>query len=204
MSVRINGVDYESTLGQVDSSKHGAFHMADDPKIYEPQRNNHFEFVVTGLDNIRKSGTTDSDNETISGAQEAIRLSVRAGFIPSFSTEEISVQRGNSTVYYAGRPTYDAGTITLNDYIGLESQEALYAWQALVYNTATEKVGLASDYKKTAYILEYTPDYQLVRSWKLIGCWPTSISEDAMSSDDSGVHKITCTMRYDKAIIDRN
>lgn len=204
MSVRISGTDHESTLGQVNSNKIGAFHMADQPNLYEPQRNNTFEFIVTGLDGIRKAGTTDTDNETVTGAQEAIRLSVSSAFVPSFEIDTISIKRGNSTVKYAGTPTFSSGSIQLHDYIGLESQEALYAWQALAYNVRTEKVGLASDYKKTAYILEYTPDYQLVRSWKLIGCWCSSVSEDNFSSDNNGNHMLNATIQYDKAIIDRD
>jgi hypothetical protein len=76
------------------------------------------------------------------------------------------------------------------------------AWQRKVYNSKTEKVGLASDYKLLGYLTEYTPDYQVVRTWKLIGCWISSLSEDGYSHDNSDKNSITCTIEYDWAEVD--
>mgnify|MGYP003322441002 CR=1 FL=1 len=78
---------------------------------------------------------------------------------------------------------------------------ALMSWQDLSFNVRTEKVGLASNYKLDCYVKEYTPDYILIRSWKLYGCWITGISEsgfDASAADN--LNQITATVQYDKAI----
>ena len=66
----------------------------------------------------------------------------------------------------------------------------------------TEKVGLASDYKKKATLIEYTPDLQVVRSWNMYGCWISGISEDAYNSDQNSKKQITATIEYDYAMID--
>ena len=76
------------------------------------------------------------------------------------------------------------------------------AWQNLSYNVRTEKVGLAKDYKKDCYLLEYSPDYQLVRKWIMHGCWVSSISEDDYNSDSNDKHMISATIEYDRAEID--
>ena len=54
--IRLNGVDKESTLGQVSQISHGAYVLADNPNLYEIQRTNNFEFIVTDIDNIARAG----------------------------------------------------------------------------------------------------------------------------------------------------
>jgi hypothetical protein len=74
---------------------------------------------------------------------------------------------------------------------------ALEAWQNLSYNVRTQKVGLAGDYKKECYLVEYTPDYQAVRKWVLRGCWISQISEDTFNNEQNSKHTITATIQYD-------
>ena len=76
------------------------------------------------------------------------------------------------------------------------------AWQNLSYNVVTEKVGLVEDYKKDCYLMEYSPDQQLVRKWRLYGCWISSISEGDYDSESNDKKLITATIEYDKAKID--
>ena len=61
-------------------------------------------------------------------------------------------------------------------------------------------VGLMSDYKKQATLIEYSPDYKKVREWTLYGCWISGISEDAYNQESGDKHKIRCTIQYDKAV----
>ena len=78
------------------------------------------------------------------------------------------------------------------------------AWQALSGNPLYQTVGQQADYKFNASLIEYTPDYnQIVRTWKLDGCWISSIDEDAYSVDaGTGARKIRCTIEYDRAWVD--
>ena len=76
------------------------------------------------------------------------------------------------------------------------------AWQRKVYDPETEKVGLASDYKHDAYLIELTPDYQVVRTWKLYGCWISGLSEGDFSHTDNSLKQIDVTLEYDLAKID--
>ena len=62
--IRINGVDYPSTANDssVPGKPYGTYEMINNPNIYEPQRTNNFEFMVTGLGNkILKSGFNEGD-----------------------------------------------------------------------------------------------------------------------------------------------
>ena len=204
--IRINGVDKESTLRETSAEAHGAYYLADNPNLYEPQRTNHFELVVPGLDNIIKMGMTGTEaNSKIANGSEVLRLSVESATIPSFSLGEIAIRMGNSVMYAAGSPEFSAGTIVCKDYIGAESKEVLYAWLGCAYDPETDKIGTLSDYKKDAYLIEYTPDYQKVRQYVLKGCWVTSVTESDRNKEDTAeASKVTASIRYDKGYIDRS
>ena len=102
----------------------------------------------------------------------------------------------------AGVPTFNNGTLVVNDFIGADTKAVLMAWQNLSYNVRTEKVGLMTDYKKEAYLIEYTPDYQQVRKWKLHGCWVSGISEDGYNQESNEKNTISATIEFDWAEID--
>jgi len=191
-------VDGKNPRSTISTVQHGTYHMAASPAFYEPQRANNFEFVVTDLESI----TRTLDNTLIDGAQEILRLSVSAANVPHFSQDPIQIRRGNSVLKYAGTPNFQDGQITINDYIGADSKAILMAWQNLSYNVKTEKVGLASEYKKDCYLIEYAPDMQKVRQWRLHGCWISNIDEDGYNSDSNDKKTIRATIQYDRAEID--
>lgn len=201
--IKINGVDKPSTVSQPSSDAHGIYRLADNPNLYEIQRSNNFEFVVTGMDDIIRAGMKESDaNAKIANAQEVLRLSVSEAAVPHYTQNAIEVKRGNNSMFFAGVPTFDAGSFTYTDFIGADTISILMAWQNLSYNVDTEKVGLVTDYKKDAYLIEYTPDWQKVRQYVLKGCWVAGISEPNMSFEDNNKRTISATIRYDYAKLD--
>lgn len=180
----------------------GAWHLADNPDLYEIQRTNNFDFVVTGLNNLlRPSVSSTSENAYIKNAQDVLRISVVESSIPHFTQSVIEIKRGNTTIKAAGVPTYDSGTLRLYDFIGADTKSALMGWQALSFNEANEKVGRMSAYKKDCELVEYAPDHTIVRYWILKGCWISGLSEDSRSYDSNNRSVITATITYDKAIM---
>jgi hypothetical protein len=183
----------------------GTYHLANNPSLFEVQRNNNFEFVVTDLDGIQRAGSTGAEsNAFIGNAQEMLRLSVTKAFIPHFQQEVVAVKRGNSTMKYAGVPTFEGGTVEFNDFVGADTKSILMAWQNLTYDIKTEKVGsvMTKNYKKDCYLIEYTPDYRKIRTWVLHGCWISQLSEGEYSAEDGQKHSISATVQYDWAEID--
>lgn len=186
----------------------GTYHLADNPTLYEVGRSNNFEFIIHfSKDNkllpllragIQKETATDDDY--IENGQEVIRLSVVSAPVPHFSQEEISISRGNSKMYAAGVPQFNEGTVVVNDFIGAGTKSVLMAWQRLSYDATTEKVGRMADYKMDCRLVEYTPDYEMVRYWDLKGCWVKGISEDDYNMEDANKRTIKATIRYDRAI----
>jgi hypothetical protein len=158
-------------------------------------------FYTTGLSAIIN---VPANTQADTNADSIIELSVSKSSVPHFSQQAIQVKRGNNTMKFAGVPEFKAGSITVNDYIGSGVKDILMAWQARSYDVNTEKVGLAKDYKITAYLLEYTPDYQLVRTWRLEGCWISEITEGEYNHESNEKHTIDVTIEYDKAYMETN
>lgn len=198
MAINLQNVDRPSTLHEA-GDKLGTYYLTDNPKYYEIQRSNNFVFYVSGLS---KAFNIANNKYAQDNADDVIKISVNKATVPHFTQSAIQVKRGNNTMKFAGVPEFGSGSIDLNDYIGAGTKDVLLAWQSKSYDVRTEKVGLASDYKKDAYLLEYTPDYQLVRTWKLMGCWISGLSEGEYSHDSADKHTITATIEYDKAWID--
>lgn len=198
MAINLQNVDRPSTLHEA-GDKLGTYYLTDNPKYYEIQRSNNFVFYVSGLS---KKLSIANNKYAQENADDIIKISVNKATVPHFTQSAIQVKRGNNTMKFAGAPEFGSGSIDLNDYIGAGTKDVLLAWQNKSYDVRTEKVGLASDYKKDAYLLEYTPDYQLVRTWKLMGCWISGLSEGEYSHDSADKHTISATIEYDKAWID--
>ncbi len=204
MAIKINGVDMPTTINEKTIDPQGAYVLADKPELWEPQRSNNFELIVN-VGTLNRAGSLGNEtNAPIDGkyAQEVLRISVVSAPIPHFTQSVIEVRRGNSSIKAAGIPTFGEGTIVVNDFIGADTKAILMAWQNLSYNVRTEKVGLMADYKKDATLVEYTPDYQAVRKWHLYGCWVSGLSETEYSNEGNDKKQITCTIQYDRAMLD--
>ena len=189
----------------------GTYHLSDNPQLFEIQRNNNYIFSVPLLggpngDPLLRAGAVGTEaNAELKNASELLRLSVNSAFVPHFSQEAIEIKRGNSTLYYAGVPSFEACQLTFHDFIGADVKAILMAWQALAYDVKTEKVASLqrTNYKRQAFLTEYPPDYYApVRTWILHGCWITSLSEDNYTNDNGDKHMITAQIRYDRAEID--
>lgn len=201
--INLNG-NKASSRAHVKDGNWGAYFLSQEPELYEPQRGNTFLIEVNFPDGFFQNDTILQKQSpyAYNKPKEVLRVAVNSSFVPHFAVDAISIKRGNASIKFAGTPTYRDGDIKLTDFIGAGSKDLAMAWQRKVYNSTTEKVGLASDYKVEAKLLEYTPDYQVVRTWTLYGCWISGLSEEDYSHESTDKREITCSMQYDKAEID--
>lgn len=183
-------------------NNYGAYHLGDNPTLYEPQRTNNFVFVVSDIDDILRSSPSSysTSNSRIANAQSVLYYSVSSVQLPHFQQSPIEIRRGNSSIKVAGVPSFSGGSLTVHDYIGADPKSVLMAWQALSYNVETEAVGRMAEYKKDCTLIEYTPDYtEVVRYYDLKGCWISNLSEDARNHDDNKNSMVTVEIQYDRA-----
>lgn len=191
-----------------------AFHLSTGThRAYQPAKRNFFEFILENgdgsFDRLLKPGVNAADyggesavpsDQYITNSSEIIRLAVNKASIPTFELNEIEIRKGNSSVWYAGTPSFGECTLEVDDMIGLEAKAVLEAWHARCYNVGTDKGGRAINYKRNATLTEYTADHVAVRSWQLIGCWIKSIDEGEYDKTNDDLVRISCSIRYDRAI----
>lgn len=203
-TINLNGNKKKSTLHDKGDGNYGAYFLSTRPDLYEPQRGNTFMFQANFPDKFFENDPILQVQSpyAFTNHSEVLRVAVNSSFVPHFSVDPITIKRGNASVKFAGTPSYKDGDIKLTDFIGAGSKDLAMAWQRKVYNSQTEKIGLASDYKIEGKLIEYTPDYQPVRTWTLYGCWISGLSEDDYSHESTDKRDITCSIQYDKAEID--
>lgn len=180
-----------------------AYHLSDAHRAWQPAKGNFFELEITDLDGLLLPGLEESSTRAdkyITNAKEVLRLTVKSFKVPHFSVEDISITKGNTKVHYAGAPTFEDGSLVIDDMIGAKSKAVLEAWQNLTYNVLTDKGGRATDYKKNCTITEYTSDHVKVREWILYGCWPKDISEDDYDKTNDDLREVSATIVYDRAV----
>ena len=178
----------------------GTYHLADNPASYQPAVSNNFRFIVYGIDNMLRAGSTD---ERITNGQEIIDFSVNQVNFPNFQQQPVTINSGNSQVHFAGTPTWGTGSIKIYDYITADGKSVLQAWQAQQYDVNRDVVYrvATTGYKKDCHLIEYTTENQMVRYWELKGCWITQLQEDAFdSTQGTQARQITATIQFDRAI----
>lgn len=186
------------------SNSLSAAHISANLAAHEAARTGFFSLIVDDIDNIVKasfSGDPKSAtaNDKIARAQETLKLHVVSAPVPHFNLKRLEYKRGNDTVTFAGVPEFQSGSIKVDDVVGLDTKSILMAWQALAYNVYTRKGGRMKDYKKNATLIEYTQDFEQIRSWTLYGCWVSEVSEDEFNKESDDKRQITAKIEYDRA-----
>ena len=57
------------------------------------------------------------------------------------------------------------------------------------------------DYKKTATLIEYTQDYEPIRTWTLDGIFITKLTEDDFDRENDGKRQISADFVFDRATV---
>jgi hypothetical protein len=170
-------------------------------KMFELARTNNFRFYVEGLGGLLRAGYQGQESNAYipDNADETLEFSVKSFTVPKFKQEVIEIRRGNAVMKAAGLPSFEDGSLVVDDFIGADGKSILMSWQNLSYNVQTQMVGYMKDYKRDCYLIEYDPNYKEVRTWKLYGCWVSDLSQDAFDHDNGDKRQITATITYDWA-----
>ena len=138
-------------------------------------------------------------NYTNENIQELLKLNVTQANVPHFSLNALEYRRGNEVVKFAGVPTFNSGSIRIDDIVGVDTKSIAEAWLELAYDLETRTGGRMYEYKMDCNLIEYTQDYRPIRTWTLKGCWISEMSEDNFDKESDGQRKIGLTIQYDRA-----
>ena len=187
-------------MSAVESLQKGAYHIANNKIEYNPQRKSNFTLIVNGLEGLKRVGSAHDDSaNVIADAQNQIILALKSSDVPKVAIGKSEIKRGNSTIKFAGKPTFEDITFTVYDYMGSNVKDTLLAWQNLAYNTRYDYIGNAANYKKTCQLIEYTPDATMVRYWDITGAWLSNVEADGFEVDDEGTVTVKATLVFDWA-----
>lgn len=189
-------------MSRENSLNRGAYHIANNTVEYNPQRKDNFTLVVNDIDNLLRTGSAaDSTEEAdiIVGGQEQIMLALKSCSVPNVTQADISINRGNSVIKFAGKPSFSDISFSAYDYIGSNIKDVLLAWQQLSYNSSYDYVGKASEYKKNCQLLQLTPDGELVRYWEIKGAWLSEVKPGDFDYSTDDAQTVDCTMKIDWA-----
>ena len=181
----------------MSTTEFGTYHIASSPKQYQPIRTNNFRCLVYGLEGLLRAG---SEDDVIRNAREVIDFSVVSFDPPKFSQNPLKVERGNSTVNYAGKASFNQSNLVINDFAGADGKSILKAWQALSYDVENDTIPSSDVYKKDAVILEYLPDNTLVNVYNLYGCWVSDLNETGWNNESSEKKVVTAQITYDRCV----
>lgn len=189
-------------LSSIPNPLKGTYHVASNSDILEPQRVNNFELQIVFDKNELVMPNVDPKSENPKYidpqvASDTIRLAVTKDSVPNFSLGVLEQSHGNNKTKYVGKPTYSDMPLSCYEYIGRNAKFILQAWQHLCYDPHNQEIGLAKKYKKTAYLMEYTPNYELVSTVVIYGCWPSQLTFTDNDNTQEGTKTIDCTIQYD-------
>ena len=181
-------------------------HIASDLENYEAARSGFFIFIPASVTDpvlgliAAKMKTFDSEcNYTNENIQELLKLNVTQANVPHFSLNALEYRRGNEVVKFAGVPTFNSGSIRIDDIVGVDTKSIAEAWLELAYDLETRTGGRMYEYKMDCNLIEYTQDYRPIRTWTLKGCWISNMSEQPFDKESDGQRKIDLTIQYDRA-----
>lgn len=135
----------------------------------------------------------------IGGLGEDLTFLVTECSLPERSNPANEIQFGNSKAKIAGPIEYGEGSLSFMDAIVADIEKQLVAWQDLVQNQETGKMGWVDEYKKQMTVTQYGPDGTHERVWTYKGCWPSSINYGSMSNESPDKKIIQVTISYDSA-----
>ena len=188
-------------------------------RAYQPAKSNFFTLQVQDIDELLPSNFDYSTEPTVNdyieptpgAAQEDLLLTVKKTNVPKCTINEIEIRRGNEVAKYAGTPTWDDLNIDVQDMIGLNVKKILYALRSLAYSSTTKTGGRANDYtqdginykgyKRTYILTEYTPDKDVVTTYKIYNGWVKEVSEPDYDVENDEPRVISIVLAYDYAEI---
>lgn len=214
MATKIDTRDYSTYNGENSTTSWDASlstrHISNGIRNFEGARSGFFVFEITpdqfegtgALHSPYKNREVDSEDVYDSAtAAEAIKLNVVKSSIPNFTIEAKEYRRGNDVIKFASVPTFNSGSLTVDDVVGPDTKALLYSWLYLAYDPRTRKGGRMEEYKKTCTLTECTQGMIPIRSWTLEGVFILGIEEGDFDKENDDKRQLTVSISFDRAIM---
>ena len=120
---------------------------------------------------------------------------------PQITSEEVMLEHMNVTRYVKGKSKWQTMDITLYDAVVPSAAQAVMEWIRLSHESVTGRDGYADFYKKDVVINTLGPVGDKIEEWQLKGAFIQTANFGELSFENVAPVEITCTLRYDYAIL---
>ena len=114
--------------------------------------------------------------------------------------DSIVVHYGNGLIKFPSKVNYSDVTWTLNCYCEPNVLESLRAWRNQIYNPATERMGLPSEYMRQVYFLRYDGQGGIRDAIRCPGTWIGALNNGSYNQEGGSVVQVSVPFVISKAI----
>lgn len=126
---------------------------------------------------------------------------IKAASRPSFTAGDVIMDHINVERKLKGKVRWDDVTITLYDPVVPSAAQAVMEWVRLSHESVTGRDGYSDFYKKDITFNSLGPVGDKVEEWTLKGAYIGSAQFGDMDWSTEDAVNITCTLKYDYAIL---
>ena len=126
---------------------------------------------------------------------------IKAGNRPTINFETVELHHMNVVRYVKGKGQWQSLDITLYDPIVPSGAQAVIEWIRLGHESVTGRDGYSDFYKKDVEFNLLGPVGDVVEKWSLKGTYIQSANFGDLDWSVSEPAEITCTLRYDYAVL---
>lgn len=120
---------------------------------------------------------------------------------PTITQNEVEIPFLNTSTWVIGRFVWETIDVVFRDPIGPSASQAIMEWVRLHSESITGRQGYAAGYKKNVHVEMLDPTGVVIEKWQLQGTMATTVNFGDLAMDDDGIAEITCTLRFDRAIL---
>lgn len=140
------------------------------------------------------------DGSTPSEFSELLTLSTAEIGAIEEQQDSITVHYGNGLIKFPSKVTFSDVTWTLNCYCSPNVLGALREWRRQIYDPATERMGLPSQYMRQVFFIRYDGQGNVRDAIRCPGTWIGAISNGAMNQEGGSVVQISVPFVISKVI----
>lgn len=154
---------------------------------FVPLTTNNFEIRIYGM-----NGEAPTENANL------LTLSTKEIGEISEDQDTITVHYANGLIKFPSKVSFSDVDWTLNCYCEPNVLEALRDWRKLVYDANTERMGLPTEYMRTAYFIRYDGQGNPRDVIKAPGVWPKGLKNGNMNQEGGSLVEIGVTLVISK------
>jgi hypothetical protein len=144
---------------------------------------------------------------TQTGYEGALAFVAHTATRPTLTFNEVEYQRLNERFYMAGKPTWNAISMSFFDFIkqtetggSPSASQILWDWANAVYNPITGAMGFKREYTTSGTLAMLDPAGGVSQVWNLFYCWPQEVNWGDLTADDDTLSEVSLNIRYDYAV----